>query len=59
MHFPESLGLAVILERHAPTDAFVSNTCANFDALPQGARLGTSACVVVCRPRQHARTWKY
>ncbi|QQK62817.1 hydroxymethylbilane synthase [Cobetia sp. cqz5-12] len=43
MHFPESLGLAVILERHAPTDAFVSNTCANFDALPQGARLGTSS----------------
>ncbi|WP_299260728.1 hydroxymethylbilane synthase [uncultured Kushneria sp.] len=43
MSFPEGLGLHAILDRGAPTDAFVSNDYPNFDALPQGARIGTSS----------------
>ncbi len=43
MHFPEGLGLSVILEGAEPTDAFVSNHHATLDALPQGARIGTSS----------------
>ncbi|GHC34546.1 hydroxymethylbilane synthase [Aidingimonas halophila] len=43
MHFPEGLGLSVILEGAEPTDAFVSNQYATFDALPDGARVGTSS----------------
>lgn len=43
MHFPEGLGLSVILESGAPTDAFVSNDYATLDALPQGVRVGTSS----------------
>ncbi len=43
MSFPEGLGLHAILDRGAPTDAFVSNDYPNFDALPQGARVGTSS----------------
>ncbi|MHB0774705.1 hydroxymethylbilane synthase [Halomonas sp. WWR20] len=43
MHFPEGLGLSVILESAAPTDAFVSNHYASLDALPEGARVGTSS----------------
>ncbi|MCG7599473.1 hydroxymethylbilane synthase [Halomonas sp. McH1-25] len=43
MHFPEGLGLSVILEGAEPTDAFVSNRYASFDDLPKGARVGTSS----------------
>lgn len=43
MDFPEGLGLAVICPRENPTDAFVSNTYANLQALPQGAIVGTSS----------------
>ena len=43
MEFPEGLGLAVICPREKPTDAFVSNTYARFDDLPQGAVVGTSS----------------
>ncbi len=43
MHFPEGLGLSVILEGAEPTDAFVSNHYASFDDLPKGARVGTSS----------------
>lgn len=39
--FPEGLGLAVILEREDPRDAFVSNHFADLNSLPQGARVGT------------------
>ena len=35
--------LAAILERANPFDAFVSNAYATLDALPQGARVGTSS----------------
>lgn len=43
MSLPEGFELGAILERHAPTDAFVSNLYAQFDDLPQGAILGTSS----------------
>lgn len=43
MELPEGFALGAILERHAPTDAFVSNNYATFDSLPKGAVLGTSS----------------
>ncbi len=43
MELPEGFALGAILERQAPTDAFVSNNHATFDSLPQGAILGTSS----------------
>lgn len=43
MKLPASLSLAVICEREDPLDAFVSNTYASFDDLPQGAKVGTSS----------------
>lgn len=43
MQLPEGLELAVICEREDPFDAFVSNQYESFDALPQGAKLGTSS----------------
>ncbi|MEM8498429.1 MAG: hydroxymethylbilane synthase [Pseudomonadota bacterium] len=43
MEFPEGLCLGVICERENPFDAFVSNTFASVNELPQGARLGTSS----------------
>lgn len=39
----EGFVLAAILERGNPFDAFVSNDHDSFDALPEGARLGTSS----------------
>lgn len=43
MLLPEGLELAVICEREDPFDAFVSNQYECFEALPQGAKLGTSS----------------
>ncbi|WP_319558202.1 hydroxymethylbilane synthase [Thiomicrorhabdus sp.] len=43
MELPEGFALGAILERHAPTDAFVSDQYASFEDLPQGAVLGTSS----------------
>ena len=43
MHFPEGLGLSVILEGAAPPDAFVSNHYNSIDELPEGARIGTAS----------------
>jgi hydroxymethylbilane synthase len=43
MEFPDGLGLSVICEREDPSDAFVSNHYNNLDALPQGAKVGTSS----------------
>lgn len=43
MVLPEGFALSAIMERHDPTDAFVSNNYANLDELPQGAILGTSS----------------
>lgn len=39
----EGLTIAAVLERANPYDAFVSMHFDNFDALPEGARLGTSS----------------
>lgn len=43
MQLPEGLSLPVICEREDPFDAFVSNSYASFDQLPQGAVVGTSS----------------
>ena len=43
MQFPEGLMLGPIMERHAPTDALVSNTYASLDEIPAGKVLGTSS----------------
>src|SRR5690625_4582251 len=43
MEFPPGLELAIIMERDDPRDAFVSPRYENVDALPQGARVGTSS----------------
>ncbi|MGH8688086.1 MAG: hydroxymethylbilane synthase [Burkholderiales bacterium] len=40
---PEGFRLAAILEREDPRDAFVSARHASLDALPRGARVGTSS----------------
>ncbi|PCJ43693.1 MAG: hydroxymethylbilane synthase [SAR86 cluster bacterium] len=51
MEFPEGLGLAVICEREDYRDAFVSNNFSNFEALPQGAVVGTSSLRRQCQLR--------
>jgi len=43
MELEPGFALPAILEREDPADAFVSNDFANLDALPQGARVGTSS----------------
>ncbi len=43
MDLPENFELAAVLERENPCDAFVSNTYASLDALPDGAVVGTSS----------------
>lgn len=52
MEFPKGLGLAVICEREDPRDAFVSNRFGTLDALPPGARVGTSSLRRQCQLRQ-------
>ncbi len=47
--FPEGLGLQVICPREDPRDAFVSNTYAHIDELPQGAVVGTSSLRRLCQ----------
>lgn len=49
MEFPEGLYLGPILERHAPTDAFVSNSYASLDAVPEGKVIGTSSLRRSCQ----------
>ena len=49
MQLPEGLTLAVTCEREDPFDAFVSNEYENFDALPMGAKLGTSSLRRKCQ----------
>src|SRR5690606_13433241 len=43
MVLPEGFALPVICARHDPRDAFVSPHYADLDALPHGARVGTSS----------------
>jgi hydroxymethylbilane synthase len=49
VHLPDGLHLPVIMEREDPHDAFVSNHYANLDALPEGARVGTSSLRRQCQ----------
>ncbi len=43
VELPEGLHLAVIMSREDPRDAFVSNQFRSFEALPEGACVGTSS----------------
>ena len=52
MVLPEGLTLGAYCKRHAPSDAFVSNTFAHLDELPSGAVLGTSSLRRECQLRQ-------
>ncbi|PLY12443.1 MAG: hydroxymethylbilane synthase [Sedimenticola sp.] len=49
VELPEGLHLAVIMEREDPRDAFVSNTYASLDQLPEGAVVGTSSLRRQCQ----------
>jgi len=40
---PEGFAIGAVMARHNPLDAFVSNTYASLDELPQGAIVGTSS----------------
>ncbi len=46
---PPGLHLPVIMQREDPRDAFVSNQYADLDALPDGARVGTSSLRRQCQ----------
>lgn len=52
VEFPEGLHLAAILTREDPSDAFVSNQYASFDALPTNARIGTSSLRRQCQIKE-------
>jgi hydroxymethylbilane synthase len=49
VELPAGLHLAAIMQREDPRDAFVSNDYADFDELPQGARVGTSSLRRQCQ----------
>ncbi|MDR9437184.1 MAG: hydroxymethylbilane synthase [Thiohalophilus sp.] len=49
VELPEGLHLPVICPREDPRDAFVSNRHPNLEALPEGARLGTSSLRRQCQ----------
>lgn len=49
VEFPSGLGLTVICEREAPTDAFVSNQYQGLDDLPVGAVVGSSSLRRQCQ----------
>ena len=51
MDFPPELGLGAILAREDPHDAFVSNAYPVLEALPEGARVGTSSLRRQCQLR--------
>jgi hydroxymethylbilane synthase len=53
MDFPEGLGLAVICPREDPRDAFVSNTYAGIEELPEGSVVGTSSLRRQCQLLAH------
>lgn len=51
MNLPEGFQLAAIGERDDPRDAFISNHYRRLDALPAGARVGTSSLRRECQLR--------
>ncbi len=55
--FPAGLGLAAILARGDPRDAFVSCHYPNPDALPDNARIGTSSLRRQCQLAAHHANW--
>ena len=46
---PEGLHLSVIMDRHDPTDALVSNKYKSLDEIPEGAVVGTSSLRRMCQ----------
>jgi hydroxymethylbilane synthase len=50
---PDGLALAAFLEREDVRDAFVSRIAKNLDALPEGARLGTSSIRRAAQLKRH------
>jgi len=51
VELPPGLVIAAVMEREDPRDAFVSNHHATLDALPEGARVGTSSLRRQCQLR--------
>jgi len=51
VELPEGMALPVICEREDPRDAFVSPRFADLDALPEGARVGSSSLRRQCQVR--------
>jgi hydroxymethylbilane synthase len=51
VEFPDGLGLAAVLPREDPRDVLISNNYSSIDALPQGARVGTSSLRRQCQLR--------
>ncbi len=51
VEFPDGLGLAAVLPREDPRDALISNDFSSLDALPEGARVGTSSLRRQCQLR--------
>ena len=52
VEFPEGLGLASVLPREDPRDALISNEYSSIEALPEGARVGTSSLRRQCQLRR-------
>lgn len=51
VELPEGMALPVICEREDPRDAFISPRFADLDALPEGARVGSSSLRRQCQVR--------
>lgn len=51
VEFPQGLGLAAVLPREDPRDALISINYSSIEALPQGARVGTSSLRRQCQLR--------
>lgn len=49
VEFPDGLGLAAILPREDPRDVLISNQFDSLEALPEGARVGTSSLRRQCQ----------
>lgn len=58
MAFPDGLGLAAILAREDPRDAFVANHYAHPGSLPSNARVGTSSLRRQCQLAARYPQWQ-
>ena len=58
VEFPAGLGLAAILDRDDPRDAFVSRHYSHPDALPATARIGTSSLRRQCQLAARYPHWQ-